>query len=116
MVTVLSDIPTAHGGTSHVTIRDLLLPSNVVWYVADVALPSGEHREWRFGYTRLHMREEADAGRVITPETFTRFIREIVAQRLQRASLRDYPPLVFGVNRPLPPPAFGLSDTEPRDF
>jgi hypothetical protein len=116
MVTVLSDIATAHGGTSHVTIHDLPIPGNIVWYAADIVLPSGARIAWRFGYTHLHARKEADAGRVVTPETFTRFIREIVAQRLQHEPLRDYPDLVFGVNRPLPPRAFGLPETEPRDF
>jgi hypothetical protein len=116
LVTALSDIPTAHGGTSHVAIHDLPLPGNIVWYAADVALPSGQHIEWRFGYTHLHARKEADGGRVVTPETFTRFVREIVRQRLQHEPIRDYPDLVFGVNRPLPPRAFGLPDDEPRDF
>jgi hypothetical protein len=60
MVTVLSDIPTAHGGTFHVTIHDLPIPGNIIWYAADVELPSGQHVEWRFGYTRLHAREEAE--------------------------------------------------------
>jgi hypothetical protein len=116
MVTVLSDIPTAHGGTSHVTIHDLPIPGNIVWYAADVALPSGEHVEWRFGYTHHHARTAADVGHIITPETFTRFIREIVAQRLQREPLRDYPDLTFGENRPLPPRAFGLPEDEQRDY
>jgi hypothetical protein len=117
MVTVLlSDIPTAQGGTSHVTIHDLSIPGNIVWYAADVALPSGEHVEWRFGYTRRHARTAADIGHIITPETFARFIREIVAQRLQREPLRDYPDLVFGKHRPLPPRAFGLPDEELRDY
>lgn len=66
--------------------------------------------------THLHVRKEADEGRVVTPETFTRFVREIVRQRLQHEPLRDYPDLVFGVNRPLPLRAFGLPDDEPRDF
>ncbi len=116
MVTVLSDIPTAHGGTSHVTIHDLPIPGTIVWYAADVALPSGEHVEWRFGYTHHHARTEAEAGHIITPETFTRFIREIVAQRLQHEPLRHYPDLAFGENRPLPPRAFGLPDDELRDY
>jgi hypothetical protein len=116
MVTVLSDIPTAQGGTSHVTIHDLPIPGNIVWYAADVALPSGEHVEWRFGYTRHHACTAADVGHIITPETFTRFIREIVAQRLQREPLRDYPNLTFGENRPLPPRAFGMPDDELRDY
>ena len=116
MVTVSSDIPTAHGGISHVTIRDLPIPGNIVWYAADVALPSDRRVEWRFGYTHLHARKEADEGRIVTPETFTRFIREIVQQRLQHEPLRDYPDLVFGMNRPLPPRAFGLPDAEPTDY
>jgi len=116
MVTVLSDIPTAHGGTSHVAIHDLPIPGNIVWYAAEIALPSGGHVEWRFGYTRLHARKEADEGRVVTPETFTRFIREIVVQRLQRETLRTYPDLVFGVHRPLPPQSFGLPDTDQHNF
>lgn len=116
MVTVLSEITTAHGGTSHVTIHDVPIPGNIVWYAADVALPSGQHIEWRFGYTHHHARTEADVGHVVTPETFTRFIREIVAQRLQHEPLRDYPDLVFGENRPLPPRAFGLPDGELRDY
>lgn len=116
MVTVLSDIPTAHGGTSHVMIHDLPIPGNIVWYAADVALPSGEHIEWRFGYTHLHARKEADDGRIVTPATFMRFIREIVRQRLQHEPLPSYPDLVFGMNRPLPPRAFGLPDIEPYDY
>lgn len=115
MVTVVSEIA-AHGGTYHITNHDLPLPGNIVWYAADVELPSGERREWRFGYTHLHAREEADASRVVTPETFTPFIREIIEQRLRREPLRDYPDLVFGVNRPLPLHAFGLPDTETYDF
>lgn len=116
MVTVVSEITTPEGGTSHVTIRDLPIPGNIVWYAADVALPAGRPLEWRFGYTHLHARKEADVGRIVTPETFTRFIREVVMQRLQHEPLRDYPDLVFGMNRPLPPRAFGLPDDEPRDF
>ncbi|MDQ6908089.1 MAG: hypothetical protein M3176_14800, partial [Chloroflexota bacterium] len=57
-----------------------------------------------------------DKGHTITPETFTRFIREIVTQRLQHEPLRDYPDLAFGENRPLPPHAFGLPDDEMRDY
>ena len=77
---------------------------------------SGDHRFRTAHFPRLHAREEADIDHVVTPKTFTRFIREIVAQRLQREPLPDYPALVFGVNRPLPPRAFGLPDTERRDF